>query len=253
MAVDDYPGIVWDRVSDDYLKYRSGPPPSFYGRLKERGVGRPGQRLLDFGTGTGVLARNFARAGARVSGVDSSPGQIEQAIQAAAAEGLAIDFRVAPAESTPFEAGAFDAITANQCWHFFDSARALAEAKRLLVGDGLLAVTDFFWIAARDPVAAATEDLILKYSPKWTGYRWSGELPARPDVKPDATIEYEERIPFTREAWRGRARTCRVIGPAMSSTDVAAFDEEHRRLLEASTPEKFEVLHRIVAHIYRLG
>ncbi|HZL70963.1 MAG TPA: methyltransferase domain-containing protein, partial [Planctomycetota bacterium] len=67
----------WDRVSDDYAKYRAGPPASYFDRLKEQGVGLPGQRLLDFGTGTGVLARNFARAGARVSGVDSSPGQIE--------------------------------------------------------------------------------------------------------------------------------------------------------------------------------
>jgi SAM-dependent methyltransferase len=253
MPVDDYPAIEWDRISDDYLKYRAGPPPSFYERLKERGVGIPGQRLLDFGTGTGVLARVFARAGSRVAGIDPSAGQIERAIKAAKAEGLAVDFRGASAESTPFESGSFDAITANQVWHFVDGERALAEAKRLLVPGGILVVSDFFWIAARDPIAAATEDLILKYSPKWTGYRWSGELPARPGVKATATIDYEEPIPFTAETWRGRVRTCRAIGPRLSAGEVAAFDEEHKRLLENLAPERFDVLHRIVAHFYAMA
>jgi SAM-dependent methyltransferase len=243
----------WGRISDDYLKYRAGPPASFYERLKEHGIGVPGQKLLDFGTGTGILARAFARAGALVSGVDSSPGQIERAIRAAAAEGLTIDFRVAPAESTPFAPHSFEAITGNQCWHFFDSAKAVEEARRLLVPGGLLAVSDFFWLAAHDPIAAATEDLILKFSPGWEGYRWAGELSSRPDLHTAATISYEERIPFTRDTWRGRVRTCRAIGPAMSPADVLAFDEEHRRLLESAAPERFDVIHKVLAHLYRLA
>lgn len=240
----------WSRVSDDYAKYRAGPPASYYERLKEHGVGLPGQRLLDFGTGTGILARAFAKAGSRVAGVDSSPGQIEQAKRAA--EGLAIDFRVAPAESTPFEAGSFDIITANQCWHFLDGSKALAEARRLLVRGGRLVVSDFFWVARRDPIAAATEDLILKYSPAWTAYRWNGELPARPDAPTEAVIEYEEAVPFTRESWAGRVRTCRAIGPSLPSSTATAFDEEHRRMLEGNAPERFNVLHKVLAHLYRM-
>jgi SAM-dependent methyltransferase len=245
-----YP-MDWSRISDDYSKYRAGPPASYYERLKEHGVGLPGQRLLDFGTGTGVLAKTFAKAGALVSGVDLAPGQIEQAKREAGS--LAIDFRVAPAESTPYESGSFDVITANQCWHFLDSAKALAEARRLLVPGGLLVVSDFFWLGRRDPIAASTEDLILKYSPTWTAYRWNGELRGRPDAPISASLEYEELIPFTRDAWRGRARTCRAIGPSLAPSEVAAFDEELRRQLEASAPGKFEVLHRIVARFYRLG
>ncbi|HEU4339626.1 MAG TPA: methyltransferase domain-containing protein [Planctomycetota bacterium] len=245
--------VEWDRVAGDYLQYRAGPPPSYYARLKEQGVGLPGQRLLDLGTGTGVLARNFARAGARVTGVDASRGQIDQAVRAAADEKLPINFRVASAESMPFDAGSFDAVTANQCWHFFDSAKALGETRRVLVRGGALVVSDFFWVAARDPVAAATEDLILKYSPKWNGYRWSGELPARPDMSHEAVITYEEAVAFTRDTWRGRLRTCRAIGPALSPREVAAFDEDLRKLLEAKAPERFDVLHRIVAHVYRMA
>jgi SAM-dependent methyltransferase len=243
----------WGRVSADYLKFRSGPPASFYERLKEQGVGVAGQRLLDVGTGTGILARTFAKAGAIASGTDLSAEQIERAKEAAAREGLEIDFRVAPSESTPFPARSFEAITANQCWHFFDSEKALAEARRLLVSGGLLVVSDFFWIAARDPIAAATEDLILKYSPRWTGYRWSGELPAQPGMKVASTIAYEEPISFTRDTWRGRLRTCRAIGPSLSPDEVSSFDAEHARLLESIAPERFDVLHKVLAHIYRLA
>jgi SAM-dependent methyltransferase len=252
MSVDAGQSPDWGRVSAEYSKFRAGPPASFYERLAKHGIGTPGQRLLDFGTGTGVLARTFAKAGARVTGVDVSPGQIDQAVRAASEEGLAVDFRVSPAEATPFPDASFEAITANQCWHFFDSAKAFAEARRLLVPGGLLAVSDFFWFARRDPIAAATEDLILKYNPKWTSYRWSGDLRGLPDGKPAARIEYEEAVPFTRGTWLGRVRTCRAIGPTLTPGEVAAFDEEHRRLMEATTPERFEILHKINVHIYRM-
>ena len=241
----------WGRVSTDYAKFRSGPPASYYERLKEHGIGLPGQRLLDVGTGTGVLATVFARAGARVAGIDPSPQQIEQARSAAAREGLSIDYRVAPAESTPFPAHSFEVLTANQCWHFVDSGKAVAEAARILEPGGRLVVSDFFWLGTRDPIAAATEDLILEYSPGWTAYRWAGELPARPDMKIATTIAYEEPVPFTRDSWVGRVRTCRAIGPSLSPSEVAAFDEDHRRLLE-KCPERFDVLHKIVAHVYRM-
>jgi SAM-dependent methyltransferase len=249
------PGLTfdWGRISADYARYRAGPPPSYYARLKEAGVGLPGQRILDLGTGTGVLARTFARAGARVAGIDVFPGQIASAVQAAAAESLPIDFLVARAESTPFEPRSFDAITANQCWHFVDSGKALAEARRVIVPGGPLVVSDFFWLGRKDPIAAATEDLILKYCPTWSAYRWNGELPARPDAPVAQVIDYEEPISFTRESWRGRVRTCRVIGPSMPEAQVKAFDEELKLLVEAAAPDQFTVQHRVVAHIYRLG
>jgi len=41
------------------------------------GVGTQGQRLLDLGTGTGLVAREFARRGCAVSGTDIAPGQID--------------------------------------------------------------------------------------------------------------------------------------------------------------------------------
>src|SRR5690606_8563976 len=88
----------WGRTSADYATFRPGYPEAFYELLSALGVGRRGQRILDLGTGTGVLARAFARRGARVTGVDVAPHQIEAARELAAREALDIAFLVSRAE-----------------------------------------------------------------------------------------------------------------------------------------------------------
>ena len=45
--------IDWGKTSQDYDRYRPGPPDSFYRKLQALDVGLPGQSLLDMGTGTG--------------------------------------------------------------------------------------------------------------------------------------------------------------------------------------------------------
>ena len=68
----------WGRTSEDYAKYRDIYPPEFYRRILDRGLCRDGQRVLDLGTGTGVLPRNLYAYGARWTGVDISEEQIRQ-------------------------------------------------------------------------------------------------------------------------------------------------------------------------------
>ncbi|MCI0583479.1 MAG: class I SAM-dependent methyltransferase, partial [Chloroflexi bacterium] len=60
--------IDWGKTAADYAAHRPGPPETFYEKLAALGVGLKGQRILDLGTGTGVLARSFARRGSVVSG-----------------------------------------------------------------------------------------------------------------------------------------------------------------------------------------
>ena len=67
----------WGRTARDYARYRPGYPESFYDLLPRLGVGLPGQRILDLGTGTGVLARELAKRGATVTAVDVAAGQRE--------------------------------------------------------------------------------------------------------------------------------------------------------------------------------
>ena len=54
-------------------------PDLFYQKVADRGLCVKGQKVLDLGTGTGVLPRNMYKFGAEWTGTDISPEQIEQA------------------------------------------------------------------------------------------------------------------------------------------------------------------------------
>ena len=69
----------WGRTSKEYARYRDIYPEEFYRKIVDRGLCVKGQRVLDLGTGTGVLPRNLYSYGAEWTGTDISPEQIEQA------------------------------------------------------------------------------------------------------------------------------------------------------------------------------
>jgi SAM-dependent methyltransferase len=243
----------WNRAAEDYAAHRAGPPASFYRRLEALGVGLPGQRILDLGTGTGLLARQFARQGARVAGIDLSTGMIETAQAVAQQEGLAVDFRHSPAEQTPFADGAFDVITANHCWMYFDTPKVLAEAQRLLATGGPVVVSFFAWLQIADPVVRATEQLILRFNPQFTDTGWSGAIPPFPGWAKDRATQtamfwYDEAIPYTHAGWRGRIRANRAVGASLDAGGVRQVDEAMAKLLRDLAPDPFTVLHRISAY-----
>lgn len=69
----------WGKASADYAKYRDIYPAAYYQRLIDAGIGGKGQRILDLGTGTGVIPRHLAPYGATFVGADVSPEQIAEA------------------------------------------------------------------------------------------------------------------------------------------------------------------------------
>jgi SAM-dependent methyltransferase len=257
-SLDGGRAIDWSLTSGDYAAHRPGPPARLYDLLQALGIGLPGQRLLDLGTGTGLVAREFARRGAQVSGTDIAPGQVAAAREAAAAEGVAVDFRVAAAEACPFDAASFEVAVASQCWMYFDVERTVAALRRVLAPGGVLVTTHFSWLPRADRVAAASEALVLRSNPAWQGKDWSGAVPAEPAwaagrASVEAMFWFDTDVVFTHASWRGRMRACRGVAATLPADEVAAFDRALAAWLDAEVPASFTVRHRVDAHVLKLS
>ena len=250
--------VDFDRTAHDYARYRSDFPPELFTRLAAHGIGRPGHRVVDVGTGTGTLVRGFATAGCAVTGVDIAPDMLRQARHQDTALGLDIAYRVAPAEDTGLPGQAWDVVSAGQCWHWFDRPRAAAEAHRLLVGGGALVICYRDYSTAPGSMGAASDELVRAHHPDWPlvggsygDAAWSAELESAGSDHPD-TIGFDIDVPFTHEAWRGRMRSSNGVGASLTEAEVAAFDADLARLLRERFPaEPLVVPHRIWAVIAR--
>lgn len=244
--IDGGKAFDWGRTSADYAKFRDIYPQEFYGRIIGRNLCVNGQRVLDLGTGTGVLPRNMYRYGAKWTGTDISENQIEQA--KIMSRGMDIDYYALPAEDIDFPDSTFDVITACQCFWYFDHENISRKLHRILKPDGRILVLYMAWLPFEDKIAEASEELVLKYSPDWSG---AGET-VHPIYIPDCyrdgfELVYHEEYPlevrFTRETWNGRMKACRGVGASLSDDKISQWESEHMMLLEKIAPEEFTVKH----------
>ncbi len=207
-----------------------------------------GQKVLDVGTGTGVLPRNLYEFGAEWTGTDISENQICEARRMSEEKGLRITYQTVAAENLDFPDCSFDVITACQCFWYFNYDVVSPAFARMLKPDGWLVLLYMAWLPCEDKIAGASEKLVLKYSPFWSG---AGEtknpipVPERllKDFKLVFHEEFDLKVPFTRESWNGRMKACRGVGASLPLEQVKAWEKEHRALLEQIAPEKFEILH----------
>ncbi len=240
----------WGKVSGDYAKYRDIYPKEFYDKILSLGLCKDGQRVLDIGTGTGVLPRNMYRYGAKWTGTDIAKNQIEQAKLLAKQKNMDIDFYTCPAEEISYPENTFDVITACQCIWYPNHKITAPNFAKMLKQNGKFLILYMAWLPYEDEIAGKSEEIILKYNPNWTG---AGEI-RKPVWVPEEYLEYFEVIkteefdtlvPFTRESWHGRMRACRGVGASMQMETLMKWDQEHMAMLNDSADEKFEILHFI--------
>lgn len=100
----------------------------------------PGQRVLDVGCGTGVVALTAARRGADVTGADLTPELLERARENAEIAGLEVDFHESDVEALPFDDAGFDVVL-SQFGHMFGPRPevTIAEMLRVLRPGGTIA------------------------------------------------------------------------------------------------------------------
>jgi ubiquinone/menaquinone biosynthesis C-methylase UbiE len=127
----------WDRLLDENLAFINY-------RLAGDARLRPGQRVLDLGSGTGypaVLSAQAVGSRGEVVGLDVAEDMLDVARRKAKALGLAnVTFRPADVTTLPFDAGSFDAVISRFCLMFLpDVPKAITEIARVLKPGGYVA------------------------------------------------------------------------------------------------------------------
>ncbi len=239
-------------TSRDYA-HRPQYAPRLFLELLHRGVGRPGQRVLDVGAGTGLLSIGLWRRGCWVVAVD--PGALLLAAARRAEPNLPTV--VAKAECLPFADESFDVVTAAQAWHWFDRARAPREVRRVLRRGGAVAVVYQLHVPSVGSIAAASEQLILGFNSGWKHANSTGisgqalrDLQAAGFVDIES-FSFDAPTALDREHWHGYVRTLSAVAGSMSETRLREFDQAHRAML-ASGDRQVRVLFRHFAAVARV-
>lgn len=254
--IDSGRAFDFGKTSQDYAQYRDIYPYSLYDKLRRFGVGARGQEILDLGSGTAVLPINLYETGARFTSTDISENQVAYGRQLAREKGLQnIRFRVCSAEDTGFADGSFDAVTAVQCFQYFDAQRAAREIARVLRPNGVFCKIFMDWLPHEDDIIAEMERLVLQYNPAWSGGGFDRFRYRYPDWAEglfmiDTIHSYNADLTFTKEAWLGRLRSCRGVGASLSPEKIAAFEADYRAMLQRYE-EPLHLKHQIHIEIYR--
>ena len=178
--IDGGRAIDWSRTSADYASHRPGPPARLYDLLAALGVGgsrpapaRPRHRHRP--------RRARARAPRRRRQRHRRRRRPDRRRPREGACGRARGrLRRRRRRGVPFADASFDAVVASQCWMYFDVERTLAEVRRVLRPKGVLVTTHFSWLPRADPIARASEALVLGLNPAWQGADWPGRIATEP-------------------------------------------------------------------------
>ncbi|HEY8196188.1 MAG TPA: class I SAM-dependent methyltransferase [Gemmatimonadales bacterium] len=127
------PADHFSRLAPAYAACRPRYPDELFDYLDEQVRRR--QLAWDCGAGSGQATIPLARRFKRVIGTDISAAMLQQAPRHPA-----VEYRVAPAEASGLEDGVADLVTVAQALHWLNTETFYAEAARVLVPGGLLAV-----------------------------------------------------------------------------------------------------------------
>lgn len=247
--VDNNQAFDFGKTSKYYAKYRDIYPNELFEKLLSIGVGLRGTNWLDLGTGTGVLPRALARYGANIIATDISENQIIEARELSK-DFDNIEYKICSAEKTELESDYFDAITACQCFWYFDHQLIIPEIKRMIRNGGVFVKIFMDW-AEDDEIANASTSLIKKLNPNWnSGQAAMNDLREHYFDNP-LNESFDVNILFTRETWHGRMLTCRGVKGSMNENTIKVFENEHTKILE-NYPKEFLIKHKVFIVSYKI-
>lgn len=131
-----------------------------------------GLRMLDLGCGGGLLSEPLARAGASVLGIDASQGNIAAARLHAAAEGVAVEYRLGEPDAALRDEERFDVVLALEVVeHVSDVDSFVATAARCVAPGGMLFASTIDRTLKSFLLAIVGAEYLLRVLPRGT-HQW---------------------------------------------------------------------------------
>ena len=185
-------------------------------------LGRPAERSLELGCGTGTLSLAVYQAGASsyVEGFDISGARVAEAEQARAVMGAPGRFWAADANTVPLDPGRYDLVfSAHSFHHFLALERVMARVHQALTPYGLFILeeyvgpTQFQWTSGQ---LALVEALLARIPTQYRRWRSS---PTPNDSGQRRLRSYLRRV---YQALRGRVQPYKTAEPRPRPAQVAA-------------------------------
>jgi len=180
-------------VAAKYADFRPHYPATLFDYLA--GLVPKDAVVWDCAAGNGQATLDLAVRMGRVIGTDASREQI-----AAATPHPKIEYRVAPAEQSGLADTSVSLVTVAQALHWFDLPKFYAEARRVLLPGGVIAV----WAYGINQVGGeAINELVQDYYSKVVGPYWPPERALVEDGYRSITFPFAEITPplFSMEAF----------------------------------------------------
>ena len=224
-----------------YATFRPGYPPALFAWLGSVAPDR--HRAWDCGTGSGQAAVHLADQFEQVVATDASDAQL-----AHAARRSRVHYAAMSAERCALRDDSASLVTVAQALHWFDQPAFFAEARRVLVAGGLLAVWSYGLLTLHD---ATLDDIVHRFHREAMGPYWPPERRLVDEGYRSLTLPFEhvDAPPFAMHAdwtlvhlagylstWSAvqRARVVTGVDPVSGVVETlrAAWgrDEEVRRL-----------------------
>jgi ubiquinone/menaquinone biosynthesis C-methylase UbiE len=240
----------FNKTAMDYSKYRRGFPVEFFNYLQVNGIIRPKYKVVDLGTGTGVIANQLAILDCDVTGIDPSSALLNEAKRQNLSAGTKINYFLASAEATGLLSSSFDVVVAGQAWHWFQQNEAINEVKRILKPNGSLIIAHYEWTTEKNSVPELTEQLMKKYNPEWkkvsvdSAYYRQLQTTLNDNQFETKLTTIDVMEEYTQEQWCGRVRASPVVSGVLDERTLKQFDREHAKKLSQNFSQTLAIKHR---------
>lgn len=233
---------LFNQRANNYQQGRPGyAPASIEMILKD--ILKPGDKIADMGSGTGIFSKEFIMRGFDVYCVEPNEEMRLQAEKLFERDSHFISV-AASAENTGLPAGSVNLITAASAFHWFDMEAFYKECVRILIPDGQVCILSN-GRSYKDPFTLRQHDICMKYCPGFTSLRHGldASIPKfeRFFKKEIHSFEFDFPLEYTKEKFVQRSLSS-SYAPSPDDKRYEIYAGKLRKLMDEFAPDTDKIV-----------